>query len=52
MRRKRRENEEDCDNRAGDDRAGASRASLGGVARLIGRGAEASRLFGLVPGRE
>ena len=42
------ENEGDCDNRAGDDRAGARRASLGGVARLIGRGAEASALIWLV----
>lgn len=45
------ENEGDCDNRAGDDRAGARRASLGGVARLMGRGAEASALICVFPGR-
>ena len=49
MRRMRGENEGDCDNRAGNDRAGASRASLGGVARLIGRGAEASAFIWLFP---
>lgn len=49
MRRMKGENGGDCDNRAGNDRAKASRASLGGVARLIGRGAEASAFIWLFP---